>query len=131
MKKNFKPEPSQLAEQRATTTNQKNVYEAQKTQKEFEKISIGTFTLFGAKDEDTRQTFTVAFTREVNKSLLYLELNKRFGKYWSPKGLFQKWKETDTTKSELLHLSKPLPLKEIRKAVREAYKNALKNGEQT
>lgn len=107
--------PFQRVEQRAVAVDAKSKDERTETAQKMTNISIGTFTLFGVKDSDTVQTFTVAFTKAVSKSKLYAELDRMFGVAWSPK-----------TTNELVHLSKPMTLKAVRDAVKTAYENSLK-----
>jgi hypothetical protein len=115
LKKNFRPEPRQRVEQRAISTDAKSVFEVQQMQRNAERISIGTFHIFGANPDTPIQTFTVAFTKEVSRSKLYSEFDKNFSGNWGP-----------ITKSELIHLSKPMPLKDIRAIIKKSYETALR-----
>lgn len=105
--------PHQRVEERATSIDTKGLNEVKEMSKKAKEISIGTFTIFAPKGENKIQTFTVALPTEVAKSKLYAELDRRFNGHWTPK-----------TKSELIHLSKPMPLKEIRKIIHLAYESA-------
>lgn len=105
--------PFQRVEARAVAVDTRGINQVKDMAKTAHKVSIGTFTIFGAKPDTTLQTFTVAFTKEVNRFKFFSELHKRTNGT-SPK-----------TKSELIHLSKPVTLKELQKIIKVSYEKAL------
>jgi hypothetical protein len=113
MKNQLKPKyPFQRVEKRRTTqTDTRSLKErAQMERLSATKISIGTFNIFPPKPETEIKSFTLAFSTPIPKHELYLKLHEAFNSHW----------DGEPTKTIYVHLSKPLPLNELRQRIRKS-----------
>ena len=105
----------QRIEEKHNQIDVKGLSEQQQMEKQATKISIGTFTIFPPKPDTEVSNFTLALNKSIPKYELYIKLHEIFGEEWN----------TELIRSMYIHLSKPLPLQELRRRLKENFADAL------
>lgn len=107
--------PFQRVEQRHNNVDTKGLSEQKQMENQTLKMSIGTFNILPPKPDTEISSFTIAFNKPIPKYELYLKLHQTFDGEWNG----------EPTRSVYVHLSKPIPLQELRKRLKENFADAL------
>ncbi len=106
----------QRVEQRHNNlTDPKGISERKAMETQATKISIGTFNIFPPKPDTAVSSFTLALNKSIPRWELYAMLHQTFDGEWNG----------EPTRSIYIHLSKPLPLQELRRRLKESFADTL------
>ena len=107
--------PFQRAEQRHNNIDTAGLKEQKAMEAQTTRISIGTFNVLPPRPDTEISSFTLALSKPITKYELYLKLHRTFDDEWNG----------EPTRSVYVHLSKSIPLQELRRRLKENFADAI------